>query len=69
VFFTVDWSLENHAQIIERIGPTRQMQSGYDRPVFIHYILAKNTLDTAVLERLKSKREVQDILLEAAKKQ
>jgi SNF2 family DNA or RNA helicase len=69
VFFTVDWSLENHDQIIERIGPTRQMQSGYDRPVFIHYILAKNTLDTAVLERLKSKREVQDILLEAAKKQ
>lgn len=64
-FFSLDWNLENHLQIVERIGPTRQMQSGYDRPVFIHYILARNSVDDMILTRLKTKREVQDILLEA----
>ena len=64
-FFSLDWSLENHQQIIERIGPMRQKQSGYDRPVFVHYILAKNSVDDMVLERLRSKKSVQEILLEA----
>lgn len=64
-FFSLDWNLENHLQIVERIGPTRQMQSGYDRPVFIYYILARDTVDDMILTRLKTKREVQDILLEA----
>ena len=68
VFFAVDWSLEAHLQIIERIGPTRQLQSGYDRPVFIHRILAKGTADEMVLERLETKREVQAILLDAMKR-
>ena len=68
VFFAVDWNLENHLQIIERIGPTRQMQSGYDRNVFIYRILARDTVDEMVLERLSTKREVQDILLDAMKK-
>ena len=67
VFFGVHWNLEEHMQLIERIGPVRQMQSGYNRPVFVHYILAKNTIDEQVLERLESKRSVQDILLEAMK--
>lgn len=67
VFFGMNWSLEDHLQVIERIGPVRQLQSGYNRSVFIHYILAKDTIDDLVLERLKSKRSVQDILLEAMK--
>jgi SNF2 family DNA or RNA helicase len=68
VFFSVNWNLEEHQQIIERIGPTRQMQAGHDRPVFIHYILANDTVDFDVLERLESKRSVQDILLQAMKR-
>lgn len=68
VFFGINWNLEEHLQIIERIGPTRQKQSGYDRPVFIYYILAKNTVDNLVWQRLHKKREVQDILLEALRK-
>jgi SNF2 family DNA or RNA helicase len=64
-FFGIWWNLEEHAQIIERIGPTRQAQSGYNRPVFVHYITAKNTVDQLVLERIRTKREVQDILLTA----
>lgn len=67
-FFSMDWSLENHMQIIERIGPMRQKQAGFDRPVFVHYILARDTVDQMVLERLRSKRSVQDVLLEAMKR-
>jgi len=68
VFFSVNWNLEEHQQIIERIGPTRQMQAGHDRLVFIHYILAADTVDFDVLERLESKRSVQDILMQAMKR-
>jgi SNF2 family DNA or RNA helicase len=66
-FFGHSWNLEEYMQIIERIGPTRQMQSGYDRPVFIHHIVARNTVEELVIQRLNTKREVQDILLEAMK--
>lgn len=65
VFFTTGWSLEEHQQIIERIGPVRQLQAGHNRPMFIHFILAEDTVDELVLERLQTKREVQDILLAA----
>ena len=41
VFFGLWWDLEQHEQIIERIGPTRQAQSGYNRPVFVHRIVAR----------------------------
>ena len=68
VFFSPNWNLEEHLQIIERIGPTRQMQAGHDRPVFIHRIIAKDTVDELVLERLKTKRKVQDLLMEAMKR-
>jgi len=68
VFFSPNWNLEEHLQIIERIGPTRQLQAGYDRPVFIHRIIARDTVDELVLERLTTKRRVQDILLDSMKK-
>jgi SNF2 family DNA or RNA helicase len=68
VFYGLWWNLEENAQIIERIGPTRQAQSGHDRAVFIHYILARDTVDELVLERLESKKETQQILLDAMKR-
>ena len=67
VFFGLWWDMEQHMQIIERIGPTRQAQSGHDRAVFIHYITAKSTLDSHVLARLKDKKSIQDTLLDAMK--
>jgi SNF2 family DNA or RNA helicase len=67
-FFGVNWNLEEHMQIIERIGPMRQKQAGYDRPVFIYPILARNTVDDMVMDRLSSKKSVQEILLEALKR-
>jgi SNF2 family DNA or RNA helicase len=66
-FFGLWWDLEQHEQIIERIGPTRQAQSGYKRPVYVHRIVAKGTVDQMVLRRLKTKASVQSILLDAMK--
>jgi SNF2 family DNA or RNA helicase len=67
-FFGHWWDLEQFQQIIERIGPTRQAQAGYNRPVFIHHIVAADTVDELVIARRESKREVQDLLLEAMKR-
>lgn len=66
-FFGSDWNLETHDQIIGRIGPVRQMQAGFKRPVFVYYITARNTVDELVMARRTTKREVQDLLLEAVK--
>lgn len=68
VFFGQNWNLEQYQQVIERIGPVRQAQGGYDRPVTIYHILARDTVDEDVMERRTSKREIQDILLESAKR-
>ncbi|MGY0332370.1 DEAD/DEAH box helicase [Xylella fastidiosa subsp. fastidiosa] len=67
-FFGHWWDLEQYQQIIERIGPTRQAQAGHKRPVFIHHIVAAGTVDELVMARRESKREVQDLLLEAVKR-
>ncbi len=66
--FDHNWNLEEWQQIVERIGPLRQKQSGYDRPVFIYPIVAEDTFDEDVLDRREGKREVQDILLDAMKR-
>lgn len=67
VFFSQWWNLEERMQIIERIGPTRQMQAGHDRPVFIYNIIAKGTADEIVMERVETKKSVQELLLNAMK--
>ena len=66
-FFGHDWNLEQRLQIIERIGPTRQMQAGKNRPMFIHNIITRDSADEMVIERVATKRSVQDILLAAMK--
>lgn len=67
VFFGHWWGLEEFQQIIERIGPVRQRQAGHDRPVFIHHIVAADTVDELVMARRETKRAVQDLLLDAMK--
>lgn len=67
-FFGTDWDMDTHDQIIERIGPMRQLQSGHNRGVFVYYILAEDTLDEAVLERHETKRDVQTTLLNYMKR-
>ena len=65
VFYSIDWNLETHQQMVERIGPMRQMQAGHNRPVFLHYILARNTVDETVMKRLTTKASVQQTFLDA----
>ena len=62
VFFDLDWNLELYEQVIERIGPTRQAQSGYDRPVYVYRIVADSTVDEDVLDRLEGKASVAEAL-------
>lgn len=64
-FFGHWWNLEERQQIIERIGPTRQVQSGHNRPVYVHNIVARGTIDELVLQRHETKAEVQSLLLQA----
>jgi len=66
-FYDVQWNLEEHQQIIERIGPLRQVQAGHPRAVYLYYLLCKNTIDELVYTRLDTKRTVQSVLLEAMK--
>lgn len=68
VYFSDWWDLELHDQILERIGPVRQLQSGHKRAVFVYPIIAKDTVDELVLVRHETKRGVQDLLLEAMRK-
>lgn len=66
--FGWSWDLEEFDQILGRIGPRRQAQAGLDRPVYDHRIRARRTIDDQKLERVASKRSVQDVLLESAKR-
>ena len=68
VFFGHSWNLGQYMQVIERIGPVRQMQAGFERPVWVHHIIARDTVDELVMERRETKRETQDILLAACKR-
>jgi SNF2 family DNA or RNA helicase len=65
VYFTSWYALENHQQILERIGPVRQMQSGYDRPVYVHYIMSRGTVDELILEVVEGKANLQDAFIRA----
>ncbi len=64
VFLSHWWALEEYQQVIERIGPTRQAQSGRNRPVTVHHIYARGTIDELVRARRTTKAELQQLLLD-----
>lgn len=68
-FFSHWWSLDEREQFIERVGPMRQLQAGHDRAVYVYDIVARNTLDLAVLGRHHSKGDVQSALLAYLKRE
>ena len=63
-----NWNLGERMQMLERIGPMRQLQAGLDRPVFVYDIIAENTIDEDVIAAHIAKRTVQDSLLLAMKR-
>lgn len=62
-FFSSGFNYEHYAQVIERIGPTRQAQSGHPRAVFVHRIIARGTADEAVYKALERKQNVLEFLM------
>jgi SNF2 family DNA or RNA helicase len=64
-FFSNDWDLELRLQVIERIGPARQLQAGFKRTVLIYDIIANETLDNEVNDRLMGRATEQDALMAA----
>jgi SNF2 family DNA or RNA helicase len=68
VDYCTDYNLEHDEQIIERLGPTRQFQSGHPRPVYRHRLVAEDTIEEhSALPRIRSKASVQDSLKAAMK--
>lgn len=67
VFFAQDPNLEYHDQILERVGPMRQFQAGKNRPVYLHYLVARGTIDEVEMTRRATKRSVQDALMDYMK--
>lgn len=64
-FFTNNWDLELRLQVLERIGPARQLLSGYDRAVLVYDIIADKTIDVNVLDRLEGRADEQSALMAA----
>jgi SNF2 family DNA or RNA helicase len=65
--YTPGWDLELYEQIIERIGPVRQMQAGLNRLVNVYRLITRNTFDKVTADRLRSKATVQASIMEATR--
>jgi hypothetical protein len=65
VFFAITFDLDMNDQLIERVGPMRQMQIGADCEVMVYQILARNTIDEVIAERLIKKRGVLDATMDS----
>lgn len=68
VHFSRWWDMELDDQLRARLGPVRQFQAGYDRPVYEYNIVALGTADEQVEQRHLTKRAVQDCLLDATRR-
>jgi SNF2 family DNA or RNA helicase len=62
-FFGHDWKLDDRLQVIERIGPVRQMQAGKNRLVFVHNIVVEDTVEEVMMDTLYGKKTVEDAIL------
>ncbi|WP_300337185.1 DEAD/DEAH box helicase [Accumulibacter sp.] len=67
-YFSSGWNLEEDQQILERLGPTRQAQAGHNREVYVHRIVARDTVDELVAVRRQTKADVQQLLLDYMKR-
>ncbi len=64
VLFSQWWDLEQYQQVIERIGPMRQIQAGHPRVVTVYNLIASGTIDETVMQRKQTKARVQDLLMQ-----
>ncbi len=68
VWFSMVWNLEEYEQLIDRVGQTRQAQSGHYRTVYVHLLVGENTVEEEMVERIDTKASVQDSLRGAMKR-
>ena len=64
VVFSQWWNLEEYQQVIERIGPMRQIQAGHPRVVTVYNLIAEGTVDETVMKRKTTKASIQSLLME-----
>ena len=64
-FYSTGWDAELYEQIIERIGPMRQMQAGLDRVVNVYRLLATGTYDGVAADRVEGKLTLQEAFMKA----
>lgn len=62
IWFGLTWSLELYQQTNARL-----YRQGQDSTVVIHHILTKGTIDEDVMKALKSKKKIQDALIDSVK--
>ncbi|WP_366487058.1 DEAD/DEAH box helicase [Anaerovibrio sp.] len=62
IWYGLTWSLELYQQANARL-----YRQGQDRPVIVHHLVAKGTMDESVMTAIKNKAAGQDALLEAVK--
>lgn len=60
IWYALTWNLEDHDQFIKRIH-----RKGQKKRVFVHYIVAKDTIDEVMMTALKRKTRTQRALLDA----
>ena len=65
VFFSIPWSGEHRDQLIARVGPARR--TGEQDATIVHYIVAEDTVDEAIMIALERKAAGQRELLSALK--
>lgn len=58
------WKSGPTAQMLARIGPMRQFQAGFEREVLIHDIVARDTVDEAILQHHKRNGRTQGALMD-----
>lgn len=64
IFIEPTYRADDWEQAIERAGPLRQMQSGYNRVVNVYRIMAHNTLDASIYDKVQQKMQLQDLMVQ-----
>lgn len=64
IFIEPTYRADDWEQAIERAGPLRQMQSGYNRAVNVYRIMAHKTLDASIYDKVQQKMELQDLMVQ-----
>ncbi len=55
---------DDMAQVLERLGPMRQMQSGYNRAVNVFRVLAAGTVDRMIMDKVAAKQNLESLLID-----